>query len=108
MEHTSHEFLKALLETPSPSGFEQPVQQVVRDWVKPFADDVRTDRHGNVHVPVGKVSFEPEALVANVSAVLDELQRAKPAAAKGKYFRKVTLATTMGPGIKVDPARSDG
>jgi len=70
--------------------------------------EYRTDRHGNVHVPVGKVSFDAEALVANVTAVLDELQRAKPAAAKGKYFRKVTLATTMGPGIKVDPARTEG
>ncbi len=48
MEHTSHEFLRQLLETPSPSGFEQPIQQVVRDWVKPFADEVTTDRHGNV------------------------------------------------------------
>jgi endoglucanase len=48
MEHASHEFLRQLLETPSPSGFEQPIQQVVRDWVKPFADEVRTDRHGNV------------------------------------------------------------
>jgi endoglucanase len=48
MEHASHEFLRRLLETPSPSGFEQPIQQVVRDWVKPFADEVHTDRHGNV------------------------------------------------------------
>ena len=48
MEHTSHEFLRQLLETPSPSGFEQPIQQVVRDWVRPFADEVHTDRHGNV------------------------------------------------------------
>ena len=48
MEHTSHEFLRQLLETPSPSGFEQPIQQVVRDWIKPFADEVTTDRHGNV------------------------------------------------------------
>jgi endoglucanase len=48
MEHTSHEFLRQLLETPSPSGFEQPIQQVVRDWVRPFADEVTTDRHGNV------------------------------------------------------------
>jgi len=48
MEHTSHEFLRQLLETPSPSGFEQPIQQVVRDWVRPYADEVTTDRHGNV------------------------------------------------------------
>ncbi|MFN8050277.1 MAG: 50S ribosomal protein L1 [Acidimicrobiales bacterium] len=67
--------------------------------------EYRTDRHGNVHVPLGKVSFELDALTANLAAVFDELQRAKPAAAKGRYFRKVTVATTMGPGIKVDPAR---
>lgn len=48
MEHTSHEFLRQLLETPSPSGFEQPIQQVVREWAKTFADEVTTDRHGNV------------------------------------------------------------
>ncbi|MGH9149944.1 MAG: 50S ribosomal protein L1, partial [Acidimicrobiales bacterium] len=67
--------------------------------------EYRTDRHGNVHVPVGKVSFDRAALLRNVTAVVDELQRAKPAAAKGKYLRSVTLASTMGPGIKVDPAR---
>ena len=52
MEHTSHEFLRQLLETPSPSGFEQPIQQVVRDWVRPFADEVHTDRHGNATLMV--------------------------------------------------------
>src|SRR5581483_6081541 len=48
MEHTSHEFLKALLETPSPSGFEQAIQQVVRTHMREYADDLTTDRHGNV------------------------------------------------------------
>lgn len=48
MEHTSHEFLKSLLETPSPSGFEQPIQKVVREWIRPFSDDLTTDKHGNV------------------------------------------------------------
>lgn len=67
--------------------------------------EYRTDRNGNVHVPLGKVSFEVADLFANLAAVLEELQRAKPAAAKGKYFRKITVATTMGPGIKVDTAR---
>jgi large subunit ribosomal protein L1 len=67
--------------------------------------EYRTDRYGNVHVPIGKVSFEPEKLVDNLRAVVDELQRAKPAAAKGRYLRKITVATTMGPGIKVDPGR---
>src|SRR4051794_4240775 len=67
--------------------------------------EYRTDKVGNIHVPVGKVSFTQEALLANVRAVIDELQRAKPAAAKGKYVRSVTLSSTMGPGIKIDPGR---
>ena len=67
--------------------------------------EYRTDRHGNVHVPIGKVSFDEDALVANFFAVAEELVRAKPAAAKGRYVRKVSLASTMGPGVHVDPAR---
>jgi large subunit ribosomal protein L1 len=67
--------------------------------------EYRTDKVGNIHVPVGKVSFDRDALLANVRAVLDELQRAKPAATKGKYIKTVTLSSTMGPGIKIDPAR---
>ncbi len=66
--------------------------------------EYRTDRHGNVHVPIGKVSFEPAALAANLRAVLDELERAKPAAAKGRYFKRVVVASTMGPGIQLDTA----
>ncbi|HUP85553.1 MAG TPA: 50S ribosomal protein L1 [Acidimicrobiales bacterium] len=64
--------------------------------------EYRTDKFGNVHVPVGKVSFDRKALLANVRAVLDELQRAKPSAAKGKYVRSVTMSSTMGPGVKLD------
>jgi large subunit ribosomal protein L1 len=67
--------------------------------------EYRTDRYGNVHVPVGKVSFTTDALVDNVRAVLDELNRAKPASAKGRYMRRVVLSSTMGPGVKVDPSR---
>jgi large subunit ribosomal protein L1 len=68
--------------------------------------EYRTDRYGNVHVPVGKVSFTADALLANVRAVVDELHRAKPASAKGRYMRRLTLSSTMGPGIKMDPART--
>ena len=67
--------------------------------------EYRTDRYGNVHVPLGKVSFTPEALEANFRAVLDELQRAKPASAKGRYLRKITLSSTMGPGVRLDTNR---
>lgn len=65
--------------------------------------EYRTDKAGNIHVPVGKVSFERKALMENIRAVLDEVQRAKPAAAKGRYVRGVALSTTMGPGVRVDP-----
>jgi large subunit ribosomal protein L1 len=67
--------------------------------------EYRTDRYGNVHVVIGKASFSPADLERNLRAVLDEVQRAKPAAAKGKYLRKISLSTTMGPGIKVDVNR---
>ena len=67
--------------------------------------EYRTDRYGNIHVPIGKVSFDRSALLENFRAVLDELQRAKPAAAKGRYIQAITLSSTMGPGVKVDPAR---
>jgi len=67
--------------------------------------EYRTDKVGNVHVPVGKVSLDRKALMENIRAVMDELQRAKPAAAKGKYVRSVTVSSTMGPGIKIDPNR---
>jgi len=67
--------------------------------------EYRTDRYGNVHVPIGKVSFGAEALQSNFSAVIDELNRAKPASAKGRYMRRITVSSTMGPGVKVDPAR---
>ncbi len=67
--------------------------------------EYRTDRYGNVHVPLGKATFEPAALEQNFRAVLDELQRAKPASAKGRYLRKITVSTTMGPGVHVDTGR---
>jgi large subunit ribosomal protein L1 len=68
--------------------------------------EYRTDRGANVHVSIGKKSFEERALLENYAALLDEIVRAKPAAAKGRYIRSITLASTMGPGIHVDPART--
>jgi large subunit ribosomal protein L1 len=67
--------------------------------------EYRTDRYGNIHVPLGKASFEPAALETNFRAVLDELNRAKPAAAKGRYMRKITVSSTMGHGVRVDVNR---
>ena len=66
--------------------------------------EYRTDRNGNVHVPIGKASFEPKALVENYQSVLDEILRAKPASTKGKYIKSVGASSTMGPGVKLDPA----
>jgi large subunit ribosomal protein L1 len=70
--------------------------------------EYRTDRGANVHVVIGKKSFEERALVENYAAVLDEIVRAKPSAAKGRYIQQITLTSTMGPGIHVDPARIRG
>ena len=70
--------------------------------------EYRTDRGANVHVSIGKKSFDERALVENYAAVVDEIVRAKPAAAKGRYIQQITLASTMGPGIHVDPARTRG
>ncbi len=67
--------------------------------------EYRTDRYGNVHVPVGKVSFDSDALLHNFLVVVEELNRAKPASAKGRYMQKVVLSTTHGPGIKLDPLK---
>jgi large subunit ribosomal protein L1 len=70
--------------------------------------EYRTDRGANVHVSIGRKSFDERQLVENYAALLDELVRAKPSAAKGRYIRTITLTSTMGPGIHVDPARIRG
>ena len=67
--------------------------------------EYRTDRYGNVHVPIGKVSFSTEDLNRNLRAVLDEVQRAKPASAKGRYLRKISISPTMGPSVRIDTNR---
>lgn len=69
--------------------------------------EYRTDRFGNVHVLIGRASFDAEALERNFAAVIEELNKAKPSAAKGRYFRKVTVSSTMGPGIRVDTSKLD-
>ncbi len=66
--------------------------------------EYRTDRYGNVHLAIGKVSFTSADLSANLGAVMDELARAKPASAKGRYVRKMVMSSTMGPGIHINPA----
>jgi large subunit ribosomal protein L1 len=68
--------------------------------------EYRTDRTAIVHLVIGKASFEERSLLENYAAVIDELIRAKPSAAKGRYLRTITLASTQGPGVKVDPSRT--
>jgi large subunit ribosomal protein L1 len=70
--------------------------------------EYRTDRGANVHVAIGKRSFDQRLLLENYATLVEEIMRAKPAAAKGRYIRRITMTTTMGPGIHVDPARTRG
>src|SRR5699024_5478832 len=87
---------------------------VTPDVAKAVADikggkiEFRVDRHSNLHFGIGKASFTPEHLAANYEAALDEVLRLKPASSKGRYIRKVTISSTMGPGVPVDPARTKG
>jgi len=74
--------------------------------VKAGKIEYRTDRTGIIHVAIGKKSFDERALVENYGAVLDEILRAKPAAAKGRYLRSITLASTMGPGLRLDTTKT--
>jgi len=95
---------RGLMPNPKTGTVTQDVGRAVTEF-KGGKVEYRTDRYGNVHVQLGKASFEPAALEANFRAVLDELQRAKPAAAKGRYLKKITVSSTMGPGVKIDTNR---
>jgi large subunit ribosomal protein L1 len=68
--------------------------------------EYRTDRTANVHVTIGKTSFDENALLENLSAIVEEINRAKPSGAKGRYIHSITLTSTMGPGVKIDPSRT--
>ncbi len=88
------------------------VVTVTMDFRKAFDEskavkvEYRTDRTAIVHLVIGKTGFEERALLENYAAVIEELIRAKPSAGKGRYLRSITLASTMGPGVKVDPSRT--
>ena len=98
---------RGLMPNPKAGTVTFDVGKAVRDS-KAGKLEYRTDRGANVHVSIGKKSFDERALVENYAAVVDEIVRAKPAAAKGRYIRQITLASTMGPGIHVDPAKVRG
>lgn len=95
---------RGLMPNPKTGTVTQDVARAVSEF-KGGKVEYRTDRYGNVHVPIGKASFEPDALESNFRSVIDELQRAKPAAAKGRYMKKISVSSTMGPGVKVDTNR---
>jgi len=92
---------RGLMPTPKAGTVTFDVARAVRE-IKAGKIEFRVDRTGNVHAPIGKISFEPQQIEENLSAFMDTIVRAKPAAAKGQYVRTVTLSSTMGPGIPVD------
>jgi large subunit ribosomal protein L1 len=98
---------RGLMPNPKTGTVTMDVAKAVRE-AKAGKLEYRTDRGANVHVPIGKRSFDERQLVENYAALIDEIVRAKPASAKGRYIKKVTLASTMGPGIHVDPMRTRG
>jgi large subunit ribosomal protein L1 len=98
---------RGLMPNPKTGTVTMDVAKAVRD-AKAGKLEYRTDRGANVHVAIGKKSFDERQLVENYAALVDEIVRAKPAAAKGRYVRQITLTSTMGPGIHVDPARTRG
>ncbi|WP_229400509.1 50S ribosomal protein L1 [Micromonospora okii] len=93
---------RGLMPNPKTGTVTMDVTKAVAD-IKGGKITFRVDKHSNLHLIIGKASFSEAQLVDNYAAVLDEVLRAKPSAAKGKYLRKVTLTTTMGPGVPVDP-----
>jgi len=92
---------RGLMPNPKSGTVTTDVGKAVREF-KGGRGEYRTDKFGNVHVPLGKVSFDRKALLENLRAVVEELQRAKPASSKGRYMRALTISSTMGPGVKLD------
>jgi large subunit ribosomal protein L1 len=95
---------RGLMPNPKAGTVTNDIGKAVRD-IKAGRLEYRVDRQGNLHLVIGKRSFDEKQLLDNYLAVVDEVIRAKPAASKGKYIRTVTVSSTMGPGIKIDPNR---
>jgi len=98
---------RGLMPNPKTGTVTNDVQKAVTD-IRGGKINFRVDKQANLHFIIGKASFSEQQLVENYATALDEVLRAKPSAAKGRYLRKVTVATTMGPGIPVDPNRTRG
>jgi len=92
---------KGLMPNPKTGTVTFDVTKAIND-IKAGKVEYRVDKAGNIHVPIGKVSFEDEKLVGNLTTIVETIQKAKPAAAKGTYMKNVAIASTMGPGVKVD------
>ncbi|WLR50949.1 50S ribosomal protein L1 [Bacillus tianshenii] len=92
---------KGLMPNPKTGTVTFEVEKAIND-IKAGKVEYRVDKAGNIHVPIGKVSFDNEKLAENFKAIVETIQKAKPAASKGTYMRNVSIASTMGPGIKVD------
>lgn len=92
---------RGLMPTPKAGTVTQDVSRAVRE-IKAGKIEFRVDKGGNVHAPIGKVSFAPEALETNFTAFMDQIVRSKPAAAKGVYVKNVAISSSMGPGLTVD------
>ncbi|GJF29260.1 50S ribosomal protein L1 [Kitasatospora sp. NBC_01539] len=96
---------RGLMPNPKTGTVTPDVVKAVND-IKGGKIEFRVDKHSNLHLIIGKASFTDEQLVENYGAALDEVLRSKPAAAKGRYIKKIAFSTTMGPGILVDPNRT--
>ena len=92
---------RGLMPNPKSGTVTKDVGKAIKEF-KAGRVEYRNDRYGNVHIPIGKVSFETEMLAVNLVAIADEITRARPAAAKGRFVRRVTVSSTMGPGVNVD------
>ncbi len=96
---------RGLMPNPKTGTVTPDVAKAVSD-IKGGKIEFRVDRHANLHFIIGKASFSEVALAENYAAALDEVLRLKPASSKGRYIRKITVSTTMGPGVQVDPNRT--
>jgi len=96
---------RGLMPNPKLGTVTMDVARVVKE-LKAGRVEYRADKFGIAHVGIGRKSFTPEALVENYGALLDEILRAKPSSSKGRYIKSITVATTMGPGIKIDPLKT--
>jgi len=96
---------RGLMPNPKTGTVTMDVAKAVQD-IKGGRIEFRVDKHANLHFIIGKVSFTPEQLAQNYAAAMDEVMRLKPSTSKGRYLQKATIATTMGPGIPVDPTRT--